>query len=267
MGRSVLFVSSAEKEFAEERAAIRDFVRGDALLRRYFDVFLFEDQPASDRRADAVYLDRVDACGVHVGLFGNEYGDEDDDGKSPTEREFDRATEKGKRRLIFVKGQDDKSKHPKMRKLIRKAGSQLIRRRFTDTPDLTATLYASLVDHMETRHLFSMGATRQEPAKPATNREGAMNEGAKIGPQRVLMALILKYRDEGEGLKGASRQEDLLGPKEAKGAQRGRSSRPQRKLHRYLIRNCLNYASKASKADQQGGQIGAKGANLAGDSG
>jgi len=104
MGRSVLFVSSAEKEFAEERAAIRDFVRGDALLRRYFDVFLFEDQPASDRRADAVYLDRVDACGVHVGLFGNEYGDEDDDGKSPTEREFDRATEKGKRRLIFVKG-------------------------------------------------------------------------------------------------------------------------------------------------------------------
>jgi hypothetical protein len=119
----------------------------------------------------------------------------------------------------------------------------------------------------QTHHLFSTGATRLEPAKAATNREGAMNEGPKIGPQRVLMALILKYRDEGEGLKGASRQEDLLGPKEAKGAQRGRSSRPQRKLHRYLIRNCLNYASKASKADQKKGQIGAKGANLARDSG
>lgn len=44
--------------------------------------------------------------------------------------------------------------------------------------------------------------TRQEPAKPATNREGAMNEGPRIGPQRVLMALILKYRDKGlKGLK------------------------------------------------------------------
>jgi hypothetical protein len=104
MSRSFLFVSSVQKEFAEERAAIGDFVRGDALLRRYFDVFLFEDLPAADRRADAVYLDEVDGCGVYVGLLGNEYGDEDEGGKSPTEREFDRATEKGKTRLVFVKG-------------------------------------------------------------------------------------------------------------------------------------------------------------------
>jgi len=149
MGRSLLFVSSVQKEFGKERAAIRDFVRGDALLRRYFDVFLFEDLPASDRRADAVYLDQVDDCGVYISLFGNEYGDEDEGGKSPTEREFDLATERGKTRLIFVKGQDDKSKHPKMQKLIRRAGTQLIRQRFAETPDLTAGLYASLVEHLE----------------------------------------------------------------------------------------------------------------------
>ena len=83
MGRSLLFVSSVQKEFAEERAGIRDFVRGDALLRRHFDVFLFEDLPASDRRADAVYLDEVAGCRVYVGLFGKEYGDEDKEGKSP----------------------------------------------------------------------------------------------------------------------------------------------------------------------------------------
>ncbi len=149
MGKSVLFVSSIQKEFAEERAAILDFIRGDALLRRYFDVFMFEDLPASDRRADNVYLSEVDGCGVYVGLFGNEYGNEDAEGKSPTEREFDRATEKGKTRLIFVKGKDDKSKHPKMRTLIRRAGAQLIKRRFSEIPDLTAALYASLVEHLE----------------------------------------------------------------------------------------------------------------------
>jgi hypothetical protein len=38
-----IFISSVQKEFAEERKALRDFLRGDPLLRRFFDVFLFED--------------------------------------------------------------------------------------------------------------------------------------------------------------------------------------------------------------------------------
>jgi hypothetical protein len=37
-----LFVSSVQKEMAAERQAIKAFVEGDALLRRYFSVFLFE---------------------------------------------------------------------------------------------------------------------------------------------------------------------------------------------------------------------------------
>ena len=69
-----IFISSVQKELAEERRAVRDFVRGDALLRRFFDVFLFEDLPASDRRADDVYLDEVGRCPIYIGLFGQEYG-------------------------------------------------------------------------------------------------------------------------------------------------------------------------------------------------
>jgi len=34
MGKSLLFVSSVQKEFAAERAAIRDFIRGDGLLQK-----------------------------------------------------------------------------------------------------------------------------------------------------------------------------------------------------------------------------------------
>ena len=74
MKRQVVFVSSVQKELAEERLAVRDFVRGDPLLRRFFDVWLFEDQPASDRRADQIYLDRIDHCGLYIGLLGREYG-------------------------------------------------------------------------------------------------------------------------------------------------------------------------------------------------
>jgi predicted HTH transcriptional regulator len=149
MAIATIFISSVQKELAEERRAVKNFVEGDPLLRRYFGVFLFEDLPASDRRADEVYLEKVDRCAVYVGILSNEYGFEDAEGVSPTEREFDRATQRGKPRLIFVKGEDDTARHPKMRNLIRKAGAQLIRRRFGNIPELTAGLYASLVEHLE----------------------------------------------------------------------------------------------------------------------
>ena len=146
-----IFVSSVQTELADERRAVKAFVEGDALLRRFFRVFLFEDLPATDRRVDEVYLAEVDHCEVCVGLFGNDYGFEDAAAVSPTEHEFDRATTRGKVRLVpgVVKGADDRARHAKMATLMRKAGDQLIRRRFGSAQELMAALYASLVDHLE----------------------------------------------------------------------------------------------------------------------
>ncbi|MFA7199317.1 MAG: DUF4062 domain-containing protein, partial [Methanoculleus sp.] len=61
-----IFISSVQKEFADERAALRDYLRGDALMRRFFEVFLFEDVPAADRRTDDLYLDEVRRCDIYV---------------------------------------------------------------------------------------------------------------------------------------------------------------------------------------------------------
>jgi ATP-dependent DNA helicase RecG len=98
-----IFISSVQKELKTERRVLKDYIHGDPLLGRFFQVFLFEDLPARDRKADDVYLEKVEHCDVYVGIFGMEYGKEDSGGFSPTEREFDRATEKGKTRLVFVK--------------------------------------------------------------------------------------------------------------------------------------------------------------------
>ncbi len=163
MATIFIFISSVQKELAEERRAVKAFVEGNALLRRFFTAFLFEDLPAADRRADEVYLDEVDRCAIYVGLFGNDYGFENHEGMSPTEREFDRATLRAKPRLIFVKGTDDKVRHPKMRTLVRKAGDQLIRRRIGSVPDLTAALYASLVEYLERE-----GSLRNRPFDAST---------------------------------------------------------------------------------------------------
>jgi predicted HTH transcriptional regulator len=163
-----IFISSVQNELAAERRAIKDYVAGDALLSRFFEVFLFEDIPASDRRADEVYLSEVNRCSVYVAILGNQYGSEDAAGISPTEREFDRATAAGKVRLVFVKGADDTARHPKMQALLGKAGAQLIRRRFTGIRDLTAALYASLVDYLESRGVIQNRPFEQRPCPGAT---------------------------------------------------------------------------------------------------
>jgi predicted HTH transcriptional regulator len=166
-----ILISSVQKELADERRAIRDFLRGDPLLRRFFDAFLFEDLPASDRRSDEVYLAEVERATIYIGLFGSDYGSEDGEGLSPTEREFDQATALGKTRLILVKGADDAGRHKKMRALIRKAGAQLVRRRFTTLPELTTTLFASLVDYLESRGVIQDRAFEDRPCLDATTED------------------------------------------------------------------------------------------------
>ncbi len=144
-----IFISSVQKELAAERRAVADFIRNDPLLRRFFEVFLFEELPARDRRADHVYLDEVGRAAVYVGIFGDQYGLPGDNGLSPTAREFEKATALGVERLIFVKGADDSHRDPKMKNLIDEAASQLVRRRFETAPDLVTGVYASLVDRLE----------------------------------------------------------------------------------------------------------------------
>ena len=149
-----IFISSAQREFARERKQLRDYLRGDPLIRRFFEVFLFEDVPASDRRPDEVYLDEVDRCDIYVGLFGESYGFEDEHGVSPTEREFDRATEAQKHRLIFVRGAAGSDRHPKMRALIARTQAGLVRRRFATSAELVAGLYAALVQYLDSREFL-----------------------------------------------------------------------------------------------------------------
>ena len=163
-----IFISSVQREFVDERERLRDYLRGDPLMRRFFDVFLFEEVPASDQRPDRVYLDEVERCDIYVGLFGRDYGSEDVEGVSPTEREFERATESEKHRLIFVKGAEGSGRHPKMEALIARAQAGLVRRRFATPAELIAGVYASLVQFLEARELLRFGPFDAAPCFGAT---------------------------------------------------------------------------------------------------
>lgn len=67
-----VFVSSFQNKLVEERRAIKSFIESNPLLRSFFSVFLFEDLPASDRRADAVYIEELNRSGLYIGIFGYE---------------------------------------------------------------------------------------------------------------------------------------------------------------------------------------------------
>jgi len=157
--RLKIFVSSVQKEFERVRSDLKAFLLGDAVLRRFVsEVFLFEELPARDRRADQVYLEEVKRCDIYLAIFGNEYGAEDREGVSPTEREYDHATKHRKTRLVYVWGSDEKQRTPKMRALVRKASGDVIRRRVEDTSAFTTEVYASLVDYLDRK-----GALRIPP--------------------------------------------------------------------------------------------------------
>ena len=59
-----IFISSVQSEFARERKSLAKYIREDALLGDFFDVFLFEEQPAKNRTAKSVFLEEVAACDV-----------------------------------------------------------------------------------------------------------------------------------------------------------------------------------------------------------
>lgn len=198
-----IFISSVQKEFAQQRRDLKAFLLGDAVLRRFVaEVFLFEELPASDRRTDEVYLDEVARSDIYLGIFGNDYGFEDKHGTSPTEREFDHATECKIPRLVYVWGTDDKSRAPKMQKLVRKAGDVLIRRRVEDTNALTSEVYASLVDHLD-----RLGALRVPPFD-TTACEGATLKS--LSRRRIDWFLDTARRERGFPLKPATTTQALL---------------------------------------------------------
>ena len=144
-----VFISSVQSEFATERAMLGEYIRRDALLGKFFETFLFEDVPANEASPQQVYLSEVEMSDIYLGLYGNIYGYEDAEGVSPTEREYDRAAELHKTRLIFIKSIDEENRHPKESALIKKVERDIVRKTFVDAEGLRISVYASLVRYLE----------------------------------------------------------------------------------------------------------------------
>lgn len=151
-----IFISSVQREFAKERRALAEMIRKDMLLGTFFDVFLFEEMAAQNRSAKSVYLDEVRNSDIYLGLFGCEYGFEDAEGVSPTEREYDLATECGKYRLAFVKRTAAHNRMQKERTLIAKVEREVTRKSFSSLSMLKKMVYEALFRYLQDRDVVNV---------------------------------------------------------------------------------------------------------------
>lgn len=198
-----VFISSVQKEFQQVRLDLKAFLTGDAVLHRFIaEVFLFEDLPAKDRHADQVYIEEVERCDIYLGIFGYDYGNEDKDGISPTEREYVYAGKHRKTRLIYVWGSDEKKRAPKMRQLVSNASSELIRRRIENFSALTSEVYASFVDYLD-----GLGALRVPPFDTSACDGATLQHLAR---KRIDWFLATARRERNFPLKQSTTTQSLL---------------------------------------------------------
>ena len=103
-----IFISSVQKEFAKERKQLAKYIRNDIILRRFFDVFLFEEVPAQERGPSDVYLNEIVDSDIYLGILGSTYGNVNSQGISATEQEYNEAGRQNKER-IFKKSTNNRN--------------------------------------------------------------------------------------------------------------------------------------------------------------
>ncbi len=149
MGTIRIFISSVQQEFSSERKSLAQYIRRDAFLGKFFEVFIYEEMPAKSQSAAQVYLSEVEQTDIYLALIGANYGYEDSEGFSPTEREFDLATQLHKDRLIYIKLIDEDKRHTKEKNFIKKIEQCVVRQSFGDYEELRSAVYTSLVRYLE----------------------------------------------------------------------------------------------------------------------
>lgn len=153
-----LFVSANQKELRDERFAIKEVINGNATLRSFFDVFLFEDLPAKGKSPTATYLKNVANSDVYVCIIGMNYGDKGKDGLSATEREFRHflKVKPSGEIIAFIKGRsvEDAKRDFETQNFVKDIRASFIYKRFRTSDDLKTQVLNSLISFLDDRGEF-----------------------------------------------------------------------------------------------------------------
>jgi len=154
MKKFKIFVSSVLKELLNERLAVQETIIESEILSRYFEVEMWEAFPPMAVSSREAYLGKIKECHIYLGLFGNEYGPPEEDGLSPTEREYRTAKAEGKYILVFLKGKTDDERDEKLKTLLKefKGHRGYKYKRFESYIELKNWIHKGLIYFLEKEH-------------------------------------------------------------------------------------------------------------------
>ena len=203
-----IFISSVQSEFAEARRRLSEYIKSDALLGKYFEPYIFEELPARNSSPACAYISEAQRSDIYLGIYGEKYGYEDEQGVSPTEREFEAATAFHRYRIVFVA--DKTQRHPKEAAFIAKIEQDVVRKKFVGFEDLKASVYAALVRYLEEKEYL-----RLLPFDASYNKEATLDD---IDEDKVAWFVERAKRKRGfplsleDGVEKILRQLNLLSP-------------------------------------------------------
>ena len=147
-----IFVSSAQKELADERRAVKTLVTSDPFLDEHCTPILYEDEPSMLKAAPQGYLNDLAKCQFYLVIIGSEYGKRFK-GLSATHHEYHFARGKDMPVLVCVRGDNkvewDAAAEDFINE-IRDDGHKY--HRFSDLRELQRTVLASLTGYIKTNY-------------------------------------------------------------------------------------------------------------------
>ena len=98
-----VFISSYQKEFAEERRFLYEELKKDSFFSETVELFVFEIDSGNSLPSDEVFVGAVEESDVYIGLIGEHYGNPYKGDVSATEYEFNAYSSKKHDYFFFVK--------------------------------------------------------------------------------------------------------------------------------------------------------------------
>jgi len=144
-----VFISSVQKELADERLALQILISTDPFLSQHCVPILFEEYPAPLRPDPQAYLEVLNTCHVYIGVLWKEYGRPVDD-LSATHHEYRHAQSRSLPTLVTIKGPATTHREEKLDRFIQEVQSDgHTYSRFNSTEELQRLVRARLIQHIQ----------------------------------------------------------------------------------------------------------------------
>lgn len=165
-----IFISSLQKQLAEERTTIEESITSDDFLQHHCKPILFEREPPPSRPSSRPYLDTLRTCDVYLLILGDEYG-HPDGFLSPVHHEYRLAKELKLPIIVFIKGQSDDSKSHKVREMISEIRNDKITyKRFSTNSNLAQEAKRAIEQMMNDEFMLSKHLITEVPDRDAILR-------------------------------------------------------------------------------------------------